>query len=63
MINDWLMQYGREIRTELINSAEISRDIHTKTQNLRKYCLAFYSNFCSFIEQCDSAKKSISALS
>jgi GMP synthase (glutamine-hydrolysing) len=63
MINDWLMQYGREIRTELINSAEISRDIHTKTENLRKYCLAFYSNFCSFIEQCDSAKKSISALS
>ena len=64
MINDWLIQYGREIRTELINSTEISRDIHTKTQNLRKYCLAFYSNFCSFIERCDSArKKSISALS
>lgn len=62
MINDWLIQYGREIRTELIKSSEISRDIHTKTQNLRKYCLAFCSNFCSFIEQCESAKKSVSAL-
>ncbi len=63
MINDWLLQYCREIRTEMISTRKISRDIHTKTQNLRKYCLAFYSNFCSFIEQCDSAEKSVSALS
>jgi GMP synthase (glutamine-hydrolysing) len=63
MINDWLTQYDTEIRTELISSTKISRNIHTKTQNLRKYCLAFYSNFCNFIEQYDSAKKSEFALS
>jgi len=63
MINDWLTQYAMEIRTELISSTKISRDIHTKTQNLRKYCLAFYSNFCNFIEHCDSAKKSEFTLS
>lgn len=63
MINDWLTQYSMEIRTELMSSTKISLNIHAKTQNLRKYCLAFYSNFCSFIEQCESAKKSASTLS
>ncbi len=62
LIEKWLVQYEEEIQAEHIRPEKIFRDIHTKSQNLKKNCHTFYSNFRLLIERCDRIRAPASDL-